>query len=97
MGWVNRNSVPNPAGRVRDGGAGNFGSYSTTKTDSLIRATEFTEVKLTAYENYLTEQLSVLWQPNFVSSITEIHKGLKGVTPQNVEGTITPANWHWSS
>ncbi len=52
-------------------------------------------MKLTAYENYLTEQLPVLWQPSFVSSITEIHKGLKGVAPQKVEGTITPANWHW--
>ena len=52
------------------------------KTDSLIRATEFTEVKLTAYENYLTEQLPVLWQPNFVSSITEIHKGFKGSRPR---------------
>ena len=28
------------------------------------------EVKVTACENYLTEQLPVLWRPNFVSSIT---------------------------
>lgn len=75
----------------------NFGSYSTPKADRLIRATQLTKVKLTKMENYLAKQLPVLWEPHFASSITEIHKGLKGVVPQDPIGTITPANWHWSS
>jgi len=75
----------------------NFGSYSSRTADRLIRQTQVTKTKLTRSENYLAEQLPVMWQPNFATSITEIHKGLKGVTPQNPIGTITPANWHWSS
>ena len=74
----------------------NFGSYSSPTADRLIRQTQLSNVKLTTSENYLAKQLPVMWQPNFATSITEIHKGLKGVTPQNPIGTITPASWHWS-
>lgn len=75
----------------------NFGSYSSSRADALIKQTQLQNVKLTKYENYLAEQLPVMWQPNFATSITEIHKGLTGVLPQNPIGSITPANWHWTS
>jgi peptide/nickel transport system substrate-binding protein len=74
----------------------NFGSYSSPTADELIRQTQLSNIKLTKMENYLAEQLPVLWQPNFATSITEIHTGLTGVLPQNPIGSITPANWHWS-
>jgi peptide/nickel transport system substrate-binding protein len=75
----------------------NFGSYSTRTADSLIRATQLTNVKLTRMENYLTEHLPVLWEPKFPVGLTEIHKGLEGIVPQNAIGSITPASWHWTS
>ncbi len=79
------------------GAAANAGSYSTPEADALIEATELTSTALTRYENYLTENLPVIWEPNPADSITEIHKGLDGVTPQSAFQAITPANWHWSS
>ncbi|HTX62354.1 MAG TPA: ABC transporter substrate-binding protein [Acidimicrobiales bacterium] len=75
----------------------NYGSYSTAKADSLIRATQLTDVTLTAMENYLSEQLPVMWEPKFPVNISEIHKGLKGVLPLDPIGSITPASWYWSS
>lgn len=74
----------------------NFGSYSSPTADKLIKQTQLSNIKLTQMENYLAEQLPVLWQPNFATSITEIHTGLTGVLPQNPIGSITPANWRWS-
>ncbi len=78
------------------GAAANAGSFSTSKADALINATQLTSTGLTSYENYLTTELPVLWQPNPADSITEIHKGLDGVTPQSAFQAITPANWRWS-
>jgi peptide/nickel transport system substrate-binding protein len=75
----------------------NYGSFSTPTANRLIRATQISSVKITKSENYLAKHLPVMWQPNFASSITEIHKGLKGVLPQDPIGSITPASWHWSS
>ncbi len=79
------------------GAAANSGSYSTPTADSLINATQLTSTALTGYENYLTKELPVIWEPNPADSITEIHKGLDGVTPQSAFQAITPANWHWST
>lgn len=75
----------------------NFGSYSSSTADALIKATELTKTKLTRYEDYLAKQLPVLWEPNPATSLTEIHKGLSGIAPQDPIGSITPANWHWTS
>lgn len=75
----------------------NYGSYSTPTADALIRATQLTNVTLTKMENYLSEQLPVLWEPKFPVEISEIHKGLKGTQPLDPIGQITPASWYWSS
>lgn len=79
------------------GAAANAGSFSTRKADALINATQLTNTALTGYENDLAKELPVLWQPNPADSITEIHKGLHGVTPQSAFQAITPADWHWST
>lgn len=95
-GYVNTGYPTEPV-LFSTGAYTNFGSYSSTTADKLIRQTQVTNVKLTGYENYLAKQLPVMWQPNFPTSLTEIRNGLKGVTPQDPIGSITPANWHWSS
>jgi peptide/nickel transport system substrate-binding protein len=48
-----------------------------------------------SYENALAKDLPVVWQPNYTYSLTEVAGGLKGVTPQNPFGLITPENWKW--
>ena len=79
------------------GAASNSGGYSNATNDVNIVASTNTQVPLTTYENYLAEQLPVIFQPNYVTELTEIQKGLTGVTPQNVLWAINPENWRWSS
>jgi peptide/nickel transport system substrate-binding protein len=37
----------------------------------------------------------VIWSPNYTYSLTEVANGLKGVTPQNPYGSLTPEEWHY--
>ncbi len=73
----------------------NSGSYSDATNDANILATNVTQAPLTAYENYLAEQVPVVYQPNQVTSLTEIKKGLTGVLPQNPLQAITPEDWRY--
>jgi peptide/nickel transport system substrate-binding protein len=79
------------------GASSNSGSYTSATNDTNINATTQTQVPLTTYENYLAEQLPVIYQPNYATEMTEIQKGLTGVTPQSVLWAINPENWRWSS
>ena len=63
------------------GAGSNSGNYSDATNDANIMATNTTDVNLTKYENYLAKQLPVVYQPNYVTQMTEIQKGLSGVTP----------------
>jgi len=73
----------------------NSGSYSDKVSDAKIVATTVRNVPLTDYQNYLAKQLPVVFQPNPVTSLTEIKKGLKGVLPQSPLYSINPEDWHY--
>jgi peptide/nickel transport system substrate-binding protein len=75
----------------------NSGDYSDPTNDKNAEATDVSPVNLTTYENYLAEQLPVIFQPNYVTSLTEIRNGLRGITPQNVFGQLNPENWRWTT
>jgi peptide/nickel transport system substrate-binding protein len=95
-GWVYAPDYYPSGEEIFQTGAGsNSGSYSDKTNDSLILATNKTSVSLTKWENYLATQLPVIYQPNYVTSITEIQKGLSGVTPQSVYWALNPENWRW--
>jgi len=95
-GWVYAPDYYPTGEEIFETGAGsNSGSYSDKKDDTLIKATDDTNATLTTWENYLAEQLPVIWQPNYVTSITEIQKNLSGVTPQSVYWALNPENWRW--
>jgi peptide/nickel transport system substrate-binding protein len=95
-GWVYApDYYPSGESIFQTGAGSNSGSYSDSKNDSLILATNKTNVPLTKWENYLATQLPVIFQPNYVTSITEIQKGLSGVTPQSVYWALNPENWRW--
>jgi peptide/nickel transport system substrate-binding protein len=70
----------------------NAGSYSDPQADTLIKATYQGNASLAAYENYLAQQLPVVWQPNPVT-VAEVNKRLTGVTPVNPLLTINPEDW----
>ncbi len=73
----------------------NSGSYSDPTNDANIAATNSTQVPLTQYENYLAQQLPVVFQPNAGNPITEYLKGMTGVTPQNVFNSLNPEAWRF--
>jgi peptide/nickel transport system substrate-binding protein len=78
------------------GSTANYGSYFSAENETLISATISSGASLTKWENYLAKQLPVVFEPNPASSLTEINKKLKGVTPQNVYWDLNPENWRWS-
>jgi peptide/nickel transport system substrate-binding protein len=75
----------------------NAGGYCDATNHANILATTKSSSNsvLYTYENYLAQQLPVLFQPLAASSLTEVINHLYGVTPQNVFGTLTPENWEW--
>ena len=95
-GWIFApDFYPSGESIFQTGAGSNSGSYSDPTNDSNILATNVTQAPLTQYENYLAEQVPGVWQPNQVTSLTEIRKGLTGVLPQNPLQDITPENWRY--
>ena len=77
------------------GAGANSGGYSDPANDKNAGTTVAFPVDLTTYENYLAEQLPVIFQPDDATALTEIQHGLRGVTPQNVFWQLNPENWRW--
>lgn len=86
-----------PSGEVlfQTGASSNGGSYSDAQADSLIKATTVGNADLKAYQNYLAQQLPVVWQPNAVT-VAEVSKKLVGVTPINALLTVNPEDWYFT-
>ena len=95
-GWVfSPDYYPSGEAIFQTGAGSNSGSYSSAPADRLIAATTSGNVSLTSYENFLAKDLPVVYQPDPATSLTEIRKGLKGVTPQSPLFSITPENWRF--
>jgi peptide/nickel transport system substrate-binding protein len=86
-----------PSGEVlfQTGASSNAGSYSDPKADTLIKSTTIGNATLAAYQNYLAQQLPVVWQPNPVT-VFEVNKNLQQVTPINSLQTINPEDWYFT-
>jgi peptide/nickel transport system substrate-binding protein len=95
-GWIFApDFYPSGESIFQTGAGSNSGNYSDPTNDANITATNVTQAPLTQYENYLAEQVPVIWQPNQVTTLTEIRNTLTGVTPQNPLEAITPENWRY--
>jgi len=75
------------------GAATNDGGYANFVDDANISQTVSTATGLGTYSDYLAQQLPVIFEPMPAASLTEIRDNLRGVTPQNVLGAITPERW----
>jgi peptide/nickel transport system substrate-binding protein len=96
-GWIfSPDYYPTGEPIFQTGAGSNSGSYSDSTNDANILATNTTQAPLTTYENYLAEQLPVIYQPNTVTSLTEIAKGLTGVTPQSPLWALNPEAWRFN-
>jgi peptide/nickel transport system substrate-binding protein len=75
----------------------NSGGYSNSANDAMVEKT-LTSANLSYmynWENYLSTQLPVIWQPNADYQLTEIADNLRGVIPQSTTLSITPETWYF--
>jgi peptide/nickel transport system substrate-binding protein len=81
----------------KSGAIANSGGYSSATNDAFIEKTLTSDNLSYMYqwENYLAQQLPVMFQPNAVYTLTEIVNNLKGVTPQNPTLAFNPENWYF--
>jgi peptide/nickel transport system substrate-binding protein len=78
------------------GSGSNSSNYSDPHTNALIAATVHGPGTLSAYEDYLAQQVPVLWMPQPVYEISEISTKLHGVLPQSPIEGLTPENWYFT-
>ena len=73
--------------------------YSDKRNDSLISQTLTSTANQALYtwQDYLSQQLPVIWQPNGAYQLTEVASDLRGVTPQSTTLGINPENWYFAS
>ena len=62
---------------------------------SLIAATTNTSTNLDAYQNYLSQQLPNIWQPNADYELTEVRNTIRGIAPQNPFANLFPEYWYY--
>jgi peptide/nickel transport system substrate-binding protein len=76
----------------------NSGGYSDPADDSLINKTLTSGNLQDMYnwQDYLSGQLPVIWQPNGDYQLTEVADNLKGVTPQSTTLSINPEDWYFT-
>ena len=98
-GWT---FVPDyyPTGETlfQSGSGANSGGYTNAQNDTLINdtLTSNSVQPLYSWQNYLAQQIPVIWQPNGVYQLTEVVDNLGGVTPQSTTLNINPENWFFT-
>jgi peptide/nickel transport system substrate-binding protein len=81
----------------KSGSIANSGGYSSPVNDNYINKT-LTSSSLSdmyTWQNYLSKQLPVQFQPNADYQLTEIVNTLKGVTPQGSTLDLNPEDWYF--
>jgi len=79
------------------GAVANAGGFSDPKNDAMISQT-LTSSNLQVFYNwqdYLSAQLPMIWQPQADYQLTEVADNLKGVTPLSPTLSITPEDWYF--
>jgi peptide/nickel transport system substrate-binding protein len=98
QGWYFDPGYNDPDGSAifQSAGADNGGSYDSPQGDALMaKLPAGGYPALYAYEDYLAQQLPVLWMPQFDSQISAVSDKLQGVYPQDPDGNIYPENWYF--
>jgi peptide/nickel transport system substrate-binding protein len=79
------------------GAPANSGGYCDKTNEALIQQTLTSNSPQAMYtwQNYLSKQLPMIWQPNGAYQLTEVAGNLKGVAPQSPTLTFTPESWYF--
>ena len=78
------------------GSGSNSSNYSSAQADKIIAATVHGSASLTTYENFMANQIPVLWMPQPVYQISEVSTKLHGTLPQSPIESLTPENWYFT-
>jgi peptide/nickel transport system substrate-binding protein len=96
-GWTyGVNPYPTGDQLFETGSGSNSSNYSDPRANQLITATVHGTASLHAYEDYLADQVPVLWMPNADYQISEISDKLQGTSPQSPIEGLTPENWYFT-
>ena len=94
-GWV----YHHPTGEIvfKTDAGGNFGHWSDARADELIERTVTSDdlEVLYEYQDYIAEQVPVIFTPNFPIRLLEYARDLRGVEPINPFANIAPENWYY--
>jgi peptide/nickel transport system substrate-binding protein len=76
----------------------NSGGYTNPSNDTMINQTLTSSNLQYVYnwQDYLSPQLPVIWQPEGDYQLTEVTNSLQGVTPQSSTLSINPENWYFT-
>jgi peptide/nickel transport system substrate-binding protein len=76
----------------------NSGGYKNPSNDSMINQTLTSSnlQDLYNWQDYLSTQLPVIWQPNADYQLTEVADNLQGVAPQSPTLSINPEDWYFT-
>jgi peptide/nickel transport system substrate-binding protein len=94
-GWVY--GYPTGENLFRSGAGFNVSNYCDPRADELIDRTVTTDDidALYEYQDYISEQVPVIFLPNFPWRLYEVASNLRGFTPINPCGLINPENWYY--
>jgi peptide/nickel transport system substrate-binding protein len=98
QGWYFDPAYNEPDGSAifDSAGGSNSGGYHDPAADALMAKLPSGGYQaLYAYENYLAQQLPVLWMPQFDFQISAVASTLRGVYPQDPLTNIYPENWYF--
>jgi peptide/nickel transport system substrate-binding protein len=99
-GWQYGVPINYPIGTVIFGCGGVYvGGYCSTVLDSEMQIAETNDsvATLYPYEDYVNQNLPVMWLPLQPYQFSAIRNNLHGTTPQNMGFWINPQNWYLTS
>jgi peptide/nickel transport system substrate-binding protein len=93
--WIWPSAFPSGEAIFATGAGVNAGSYSDKANDANMQAVETSgsSASMYTYENYLAQQLPVLWLPNTYNQVSAIKTSLAGADQQSPLLFITPELW----
>ncbi|MHB2022897.1 MAG: ABC transporter substrate-binding protein [Mycobacteriales bacterium] len=73
-----------------------YASATDDRNITLTRTAADAGKSLAAYQDYLTRQVPLLWQPEPDYALSMINVRLAGASPQNAYLNLLPENWYWT-